>query len=63
LTVGDEKRSESAKALERLLAVLLSGVLVKGSVDIGRIGGADLLGLPDEVLEEITVVLGEKEEL
>jgi hypothetical protein len=63
LTVGDEERSEGSQTLESLLAMLLGSLLVERSVDVGRVGGADLLCLPDEVLEEITVVLGEKEEL
>jgi hypothetical protein len=63
LTVGDEERSEGSETLEGLLAVLLGSLLAQRSVDVGCVIGADLLCLPDEVLEEITVILGEQEEL
>jgi hypothetical protein len=63
LTVGDDECSKSAESLERLLAVLLSSVLVEWCRDTLRVDLTKVLGLPDEVLEEITLVLGEDQKL
>lgn len=63
LAVGDEKCSEGAEALKSLVAVLLSSLLVNGGIGLLRIARADLLSLPDEVLNEVALVLGEKQEL
>lgn len=43
--------------------MLPRGVLVDGSVGGLRITTVDLLGLPDKVLEQVAVVLGEDKEL
>lgn len=63
MTVADEQRSESAETLKSLVAVLLGSVLINWSVWSGGVATADLLSLPDEVLEEIALVLGEQQNL
>lgn len=63
LAVGDEKCSEGTEALKSLVAVLLGSLLVNGGVGLLRIASTDLLSLPDEVLNEVALVLGEEQEL
>jgi hypothetical protein len=63
LSVGDHERAESAKTLQSLIAVLLSSLLVNWSTWNASICAVDLLCLPDEVLEEITLILAEKKDL
>lgn len=43
--------------------MLLCGVLVYWCVGNGCVATGDLLGLPDEVLEKVALVLGEEEDL
>jgi hypothetical protein len=61
LAIRDNERAECAKTLQRLVGVLLGSVLVDWSVWEGSIRTSDLLRLPDEVLEEVALVLCEKE--
>lgn len=63
LAVGDKKRSQSPQTFQRLVAVLSRGVPVDRRA--GRYGAAagDLLRLPDEVLQQVAIVLGEEENL
>jgi hypothetical protein len=63
LAVGDEKRAKSAESVKRLVAVLLGGVLVDGRTGQACAGTGDLLCLPNEVLEQVAVVLGEEQTL
>jgi len=63
LTVGKNERAEGAKTVESLVAVLLSGVLVDRRVRSAGIGARDLLSLPNEVLEEVALVLGQEQQL
>lgn len=60
LAVGDDQRAESPQALERLVAVLLGSVLVNWSTRKCGVATSDLLGLPDEILQQIPLVLYEK---
>lgn len=60
LAIGDDQLTENTKTLESLVAVLLGGVLVNWHIDSLRVTRADLLRLPDEVLEDVAFVLGEK---
>jgi len=39
--------------------VLFRGVLVYGNTGLAGVSSGDLLGLPDEVLEKVALVLGE----
>ena len=63
LAVTDEQRSESAETVEGLVTVLLGGLLVNWSIWGGSVAAGELLGLPDEVLKEVTLVLGEHQDL
>lgn len=62
LAVGDEQGAQGAKALESFVAVLLGSVLVDGQGGGSRIASAEVLALPDEVLEQVALVLGEQED-
>ena len=61
LAVGDQQLAEGPQALQSLLAIALS--LVLGD---GRVGTLNILvvvagGLPDEVLQQVAIVLGQKQ--
>lgn len=58
--IGDQKRSQGLEALQRLLAILLAGLLVDGNRCL-HISRGDLLGLPDELLQQFTLVLGQEQ--
>ncbi len=63
LTVGDEQSSQRSQTFQCLVAMLLSSVFIgRGAGQLG-IASTDMLRLPDEVLEQIAVVLGEKKNL
>lgn len=57
LAVGDDQSSESAQTLKGMVAVLACSLLVDRGT--GRSDGlrVPLLGLPDEVLEQVSIVL------
>lgn len=61
LTVGDQQCPESAQALEGLVAVLLRSLLIDGSTRHRNRLRVELLSLPDEILQEIALVLGQEE--
>lgn len=63
LAVGKNERAESAQAVEGLIAMLSGSVLVDRSVRRAGIGAVDLLGLPNEVLKEVALVLGQEQKL
>ena len=63
MAIGDEQGSESPQALESLVAVLLGSLCVDGSTRRADGLGIELLRLPDEVLEEIALILGQEEML
>lgn len=63
MTVGDNQRSQGAEALESLVALTLGVVLANGSIRSAGVATRDELSLPDEVLEKVALVLGEKEDL
>jgi hypothetical protein len=58
LAIGDNKRAQGSQTLQSLIAVLLRSLLVNGGIGNRGITAIDLLGLPDEVLKEIALVLG-----
>jgi hypothetical protein len=60
LTVRDDERSKSPETLESLVAVLLRSVLVDRRTWESGIATADLLCLPDEVLEKVSLILDEE---
>ena len=63
LTVGDEQRAQRAQTLHSLVTVLLSRLLVDWCAWNASISTINFLRLPDEVLEEIALVLAEEEDL
>lgn len=63
LAVAEDECAQRSEALESLLSVLLGGVLVDRRVGSLGVTTSDLLCLPDEVLEKIALVLGEKQNL
>ncbi len=63
LSVGNEESSKGPQALKSLVALLVCRILVNGSAGHVDGFGIPLLGLPDEVLQEVALVLGEKEVL
>lgn len=60
LTVRDDQRAEGTKALQSLISMLLGSVLVDWSAWNCSVSSADLLRLPDEILQDIALVLGKK---
>ncbi|KAI6767974.1 hypothetical protein HG530_005983 [Fusarium avenaceum] len=63
LSVSDEQLAKGPQALKSLVTILLGSVLADR-----RVGGVDALGielggLPDKVLDQVALVLGEKEML
>lgn len=63
LSVGDQERSKSLKTLQGLLAILLASLLRDRHIGALDIAGGDLLGLPDEILQKLALVLGEEHQL
>jgi hypothetical protein len=63
LTVGKDERAEGAQTVKGLVTVLLGSVFVDGSVRSSGVGARDLLSLPNEVLEEVALVLGQEQKL
>lgn len=61
LAVGDDERAEGTQTLQSLVSMLLRGVLINRCTWKRSILGLNLLCLPDEVLEEIALVLGQQE--
>lgn len=63
MTVRDQKSAESPQAIQSLVSVLLRGLLVDGSAWELGIATTELLAVPDEVLQQVAVVLREDENL
>jgi hypothetical protein len=63
LTVGENERAEGAQTIEGLVTMLLSSVFVDRSVRGAGIGAGDLLSLPNEVLKEVALILGQEQKL
>lgn len=64
LAVADDESSKSSETFQRLVTVLSGGVPADGGIwRRGVFGAAHLLGLPDEILEKVAIVLGEGEDL
>jgi len=60
LAVGDQQSAESLKTLQGLVGILLGIILGEGRLGALGITGGDILGLPDEVLKKLAVVLDQK---
>lgn len=63
MTVGQNERSKGTQAVKGLVTVLLGGFLVDRSVRSAGIAARDLLGLPNEVLKKVALVLCQEEKL
>lgn len=63
LSVGDQQCAESLETLQGLVRILLARLLGHGHIGGLHMTGADLLSLPDEVLQQLTLVLGEEQQL
>lgn len=63
LAIGDEQSAQRPQTLQSLFAILLHALLVGGGIgQVDRLG-IPLLGLPDEVLDQIALVLGKDQVL
>lgn len=58
LSIGDDKSAQGPQAVEGLVTVLLSSLLIDRSTGTADGLGIPMLGLPDEVLEKVALVLG-----
>lgn len=63
LAVGDDQCAKCTETVKGLVAVLLRGLLVYWCLRGLGISTGHLLSLPDEVLEEVALVLGEQQGL
>ena len=61
LPIGHKKRAKGAKTTQSLIAMLLCLVTPDGCGWRGGISTLDLLRLPDEVLEQVALILGQQE--
>lgn len=61
LAVGDQQGSKSLETLQSLVSILLAIILADGEAGPLRITGGDVLGLPDEVLQQLALILGQEE--
>lgn len=63
LAIGDDQGPQSAQPLQCLVAMLLSGLLVHWGIGCANSLGVELCSLPDKVLKQIALVLGQQEVL
>ena len=63
LAIGDDQCAQCAKAVQGLVAVLLGSVLVNRGTWNLCVAAIQVLGLPDEVLEEVTLILAQQQML
>lgn len=63
LAIGEDESPEGSQTIQCLVTVLFRGILINGGAGQLSIGPGHLLRLPDEVLQEIAGVLGEKQDL
>jgi hypothetical protein len=61
LAISDDEGAEISQALNGLIPVLLGGCFIDRDVRALYARGPELLGLPDEVLENIALILGKEE--
>lgn len=60
LAIGDEQSSERTHALECLVSMLLGSVFINGRARGADDLGVEMLRLPDEVLQQVALVLGQE---
>lgn len=63
LAVGDQQSSQGPETFEGLVAMALRSVLVNGRIRRANRIGVEVLRLPDEVLQQVALVLGQKQVL
>ena len=63
LAVGQEEGTEGPEAIQGFVAMLLSSALVHWGIGKLRVATSEVLRLPDEILQQISVILGEKQDL
>lgn len=63
LPIGDDEGSKTAKTTQSFISVLLRLFTADGRSGTGGISAFDLLCLPDEILEQVALVLGQEEVL
>lgn len=63
MAVRDDQGAQGAETFEGVVAMLSRGFFVNGCLRGLGVAASDLLGLPDEVLEEVTLVLGKQQRL
>jgi len=61
LAISDDEGAESSQALNGLIPVFLGGCFIDWGVRALYARGPELLGLPDEVLKNIALILGKEE--
>ena len=61
LSVGNEKRTQGLQTLDSVVTVLLGTILVNRCIRPLRLNIAQTLSLPDELLEQVTIVLAENQ--
>jgi len=62
LPIGQQKSAQGSQAIKSLIAVLLSGAFVDWCAWSLGLTRRDLAGLPHEVLQQIPLVLGQKQD-
>lgn len=60
LAVGNQQSTKGLEAIQGPVGILLAILLGDGHVGGIDVNSSDLLGLPDEVLKKLAVVLGQK---
>jgi hypothetical protein len=60
LSIRNDERAESSETFQSLIAMLFGSVLVDWCIWESCIPSLNLLRLPDEILEEVALVLGEE---
>lgn len=63
LTIGDEQGSKCSQTFQCLVAMLLGSLLIGWGTGQLGITSTNMLRLPDEILEQIALVLGQKKNL
>lgn len=63
LAIRDDQGAQGAQTLEGLVAVLLGLLLLDRGIGRRQFLGVKVLGLPDEILQQVAIVLGQQQVL
>ena len=63
MTVGNQKRAQGSQPIKSLVTMLLRGTFVDGSTGKLGIATSNILRLPYKILEQITLILGQDQNL